>query len=173
MKKWLTLIIGSLMSLALGAQEIEFSRTDIQKELEKRLPITHQQGVVAITLAQPQLDLLATEQRIKIRVQIIVATAIGGEMRGIVTANGKLRYKNLNHSFYIDNPMLDELNIEGMPEDVQLQLKIIAQRLLLPALSDQPVYQLKDDNVQEALAKMMLKSITIKNDAIVASLSMF
>ncbi|MEN9463897.1 MAG: hypothetical protein RL217_78 [Pseudomonadota bacterium] len=173
MSKWLVLIIGSLLSLALSAQEIEFSRADIQAELEKRLPITHQQGVVAITLAKPKLDLMADEQRLKIRVQIIVATVIGGEMRGFVTANGKLRYKNLNHSFYIDNPKIDELSVEGIPDDVQLQLKLIAQQMLVPALSDQPVYQLKDNNVQEALAKMMLQSITIKDDAIVASLSLF
>ena len=37
MSKWLVLIIGSLLSLALNAQEIEFSRADIQAELEKRL----------------------------------------------------------------------------------------------------------------------------------------
>ena len=81
--------------------------------------------------------------------------------------------KNVNHSFYIDNPQIDELSIEGMPDDVQLQLNSLRNSCSCQPLVISLCISFKDDNVQEALAKMMLKGITIKDDGIVASLSLF
>lgn len=160
-------------SSLVGAQDIVFTRAELQQELQTRMPLVQRTGLFDLTLSDPVVELKALEQRLQIRTAVLVSTTLGGAIRGEVTVDGKLRYKNSNHSFYIDEPKIQDLQVDGMPEDLQAQLKLLAQDLLLHSLTDKPIYRLKDDNVQEALARMMLKSIRIEEDSVLASLSLF
>lgn len=173
MKAWLIgLALLGFISTS-QAQEIRFSRTDLQQELEARMPLTQQQSVLSLTLSKPHLKLLADQQRLSIRTNVLVTTVFGSESRGWIAVDGKLRYQQSDYSFYVDEPRISGLQLDGLAPGLQPQLKAIAQDLLAPALTNQPVYTLRDDDMQEALAKMMLRSITIKDDHVVAAVGFF
>lgn len=167
----LTLLLSTFS--VVQAQEIEFSRAELQQTLESYMPHTQQQSIVQLTLDKPRLQLLADEQRVQIKCLVQVTSIIGGQGQGWVTFNGKLRYQNTDHSFYIDDLRIIDLEIEGMPQEFKGQVIRLTQDIAAPLLAEQPVYTLKSDNIQESLAKMMLRSITIKENAVVASLSLF
>ena len=169
----LLLLLCSLLSFSAHAQDIRFSRADLQKQIESYMPYTQQQSIFMLTLSDPNLSLLSDEQRIGIRTQFKVTTAIGGEGNGWIHIDGKLRYKSSDHSFYIDAPRVTELNIQGVPAEFKPQLRQLAQDVIAPFLVERPVYTLTGKNMQEALAKMMLKSITIKDNQVIASLGMY
>lgn len=171
MMRWLLIGLFSLGIVQQAcAQDIRFTRQELQQQLDARMPITQQQQLFAITLSDPLLALLQPEQRLSIRTRIQVGTAFGYQGNGIVTLDGKLRYQRQDFSFYIDEPRITELQIDGLAPALQPQLQNLAQNLLAPALTGQPVYTLKDTDMQEALARMMLKSLRIEADAIVARL---
>lgn len=160
------------MSMHTYAQDIEFSRQDIQNELNARMPYTHNQGFFAITFVKPAIHLNAKEQRVKIKTDLTLSTALGSENKGYLDVDGKIRYNSSNYSFYIDEPKVNQLHLDGLNPSLQPQVIALAQEFLSPLLTGQPVYQLSNDKVEEALAKMMLKSIEIKNEAVVAKLSL-
>ena len=49
----------------------------------------------------------------------------------------------------------------------------MAQKALTPALTGQPVYTLSDQDVTQAMARMMLKSLTITETEVVLVMSPF
>lgn len=166
------IILFSLSSLSL-AQDIRFTRKDLQKTLDSYMPYTQQYNIVQITLDNSELSLSSEQQRIQIRTDLQVSTALGGEGNGWATLSGKLRYKNINHSFYVDDLRIIDMEIEGFPREFKPQIMRLTQEVVAPLLAEQPIYTLSEKNIQESLAKMMLRSITIKENAVVASLSMF
>lgn len=173
MKKIIITLLGLALSHLAFAQEIKFSRDDLQQTIESYMPYSQQQSIFQLTVSQPNLSLDSAEQRVQIRTHIQVGIAIGGEGQGWVTLDGKLRYRSSNYSFYVDDLRVINLDVEGLSPEFKPHVQRFVQELISPLLEEQPVYTLQDNNVQESLAKMMLRSINIRDNHVVAKLSMF
>merc|ERR1712000_677166 len=100
-----------------------------------------------LTMSDPTLTLLSDTQRAQIRAFTQVQTSIGLQSQGMVTVSGKVRYNKDNYSFYIDDPEVTELALNGVPPSFQPQLIKIAQDAITPAVKDQPVYTLSDEDI--------------------------
>lgn len=173
MKSIIILLSTVFISLNAFAQDILFSKANLQTELERYMPVIQQQGLFSLVLKNPQLELLADQQRLSIRSQVVLSTALGTESQGWIKVDGKLRYKQLDYSFYVDDPRVTEFNFADLPPALQPQIQALAGDILASVITEQPIYTLSDQSMQEALAKMMLKSIIIKEDSVVAALSPF
>lgn len=173
MKNVVAVIALLLLSVSALAQDISFSKQRLQAELEKNLPVIQQQGLFSIALHKPELELLAAQQRLSIRSMVLVKTALGTENHGQVKVNGKLRYQQEDHSFYIDDPRIVEFNFYDLPANLQMPVQTLLEDIVSTAVTQRPVYTLSDKNFEESMAKMMLKSIRIKEHAVVASLGFF
>lgn len=167
-----SLLLAGCATLA-TAQDIYFTRAELQQGLEGYLPYSQEYPLLKLTLEQPELTLLAAEQRIQIRAALTLSTAFTGTGQGWVTLSGQPDYRPAEHSFYIKDLALSELQVTGLPAELNPHLKQLTQDILAPLLAEQPIYTLSDNNMQESLAKMMLRSLTVKEDAVVASLSLF
>ena len=173
MKAFVFFISALFFSVHSFAQDISFSKQVLQTEMEKNMPVIEQQGLFSITLTTPELELLSDQQRLSVRAQVIVKTAFGTENHGQIKVNGKLRYQPDNHSFYVDDPRLVEFNFKDLPASLQPQVQALLEDVIADAVVQRPVYTLSDKNFEESMAKMMLKSIVIKEDAVVASVGFF
>ena len=65
------------------------------------------------------------------------------------------------------------MNIDGMSAQLKPQIMALAQHSIEPALHDHPVYTLSGKDATQAMAKMMLKDLTIENDEVILILSPF
>ncbi|MDK2777958.1 MAG: DUF1439 domain-containing protein [Pseudomonadota bacterium] len=164
------LLLGSALS---QAYEVRLSEQQMQQELDARMPVTRQQGMFILTLSEPQLALLSEQQRISIHSKALINTTLGLQGNGRVTVNGKVRYEPSDYSFYIDDPQVTAISIDGLSPSLEPQLINLAQQALQPALEGQPVYTLSDQDMSESMARMMLKSMTIDGSDMVLELSPF
>lgn len=173
MKAIIILFTISFISLSAFAQDITFSKDSLQTELERHMPVVQHQGLFSLTLNEPLLELLADEQRLSIRSQVLVNTALGTVHKGWIKVDGKLRYRQFDHSFYVDEPRVTEFHFLDLPAAFKPQIQALVEDVLTSTITEQPIYTLSDQNFQEAMAKMMLKSITIKENSVVAALAPF
>lgn len=170
------LIIACLMliiSIQVQAKDIRFSRDELQQTIASYMPYSQQQSILQLTISQPDLSLIASEQRLQIRAHLQVGTVIGGNGQGWVTLDGKLRYRSNDYSFYVDDLRILDLDIDGLPPEFKPQVMRFTQELISPLMAEQPVYTLQENSMHESLAKMMLRSITIQDNYVVAKLGMF
>jgi hypothetical protein len=168
-----TLCASLLLATFAQAYDIRLSEAQLQQELDARMPLTQQQGVFTLILSEPVLELPDGEQRIRIHSNARVITSFGLQSRGKLTVDGKVRYEKSDYSFYLDEPRVLSLQIEGIPPSAEPQLIQLAQQAITPALKDQPVYTLSDQDMTQAMARMMLQSVTIHDDAILLKLNAF
>lgn len=162
-----------LTTITAQAQDIRFSRDELQQNIASHMPYSQQQSILLLTVSQPDLALVESEQRIKIRAHLQVSTVIGGVGQGWVTLDGKLRYRSEDYSFYIDDLRIIDLDIAGLSPEFKPQVTRFTQDLVAPLITEHPVYTLQDNSMQESLAKMMLRSIAIEDNHVVASLGVF
>ena len=173
LNKTFLLVVLLLQTAFTCAYEMRVTQEQLQQELNKRMPLTKQRGMFVLTMSDPTLTLLSDTQRAQIRAFTQVQTSIGLQSQGMVTVSGKVRYNKDNYSFYIDDPEVTELALNGVPPSFQPQLIKIAQDAITPAVKDQPVYTLSDEDMTQSMARMMLQSINIEGQEVVIELSPF
>lgn len=59
-----------------------------------------------------------------------------------------------------------------MAPALQAHLKPMIATWLLPALAQEPIYRLREDDMMEAMARSFLQSVTVEDDAVVLRLNM-
>lgn len=172
MPAWILCLLTLVTFTAYG-QDIRLTENDIQQQLQALMPLHHQQGPLLMVIDEPSLTLLADSNRIGLRVRMQLTSSLGLQSRGWLSASSGIRYEREEYAFYLQNPELTEIHIEGMSPALQMQIKPLIETWLLPALSQQPMYRLREDDMMEAMARNMLQSITVEHDAVVLRLKMF
>ena len=175
MKVFTALCTSSLLLFSLAAQayEVRLTEQQLQQQLDSQMPLSQSQGIVTLTLSHPKLDLLPSGNRLSLRTNALIVTSIGLQSSGQLTVEGKIRYDKASYSFFIEEPVIRQLDIDGLAPGLHPQLISMAQKALTPALTGQPVYTLSDQDVTQAMARMMLKSLTITETEVVLVMSPF
>ncbi len=174
--KFITTLYSSsllLFSMTVQAYEVRLTEQQLQQQLDSQMPLTQSQGMVTLTLSNPKLDLLSSGNRLSLQTNALIVTSIGLQSSGQLTIEGKIRYDKASYSFFIEEPVIRQLDIDGLAPALQPQLISLAQKALTPALTNQPVYTLSDQDMTEAMARMMLKSLTISDADVVLVMSPF
>ena len=173
MKSIISLLFALLVSANSAAQDIYFTKEKLQAELDRHLPAVEHLDFFSLTVKEPLLDLHAEQQRLSIRSLMHIKTIFGTEHHGSLKVDGKLRYQPSNYSFYVDDPRIIELDFVDLPAAFKPQVQALVADVLAQAINDYPLYTLSDKSFEESMAKMMLKSIIIKENSVIAALSPF
>lgn len=167
------LLIGLCIFTPLAhAYDMVVTEAQIQTTLNDRLPFARQSQFMTLTIERADIDLLGNGSRVGMVNDFILTTTVGLQSRGTITAEGDVRFNDAEDSFYIDNPQVVDVDIEGIPAMYRNSVIKLAQQTLAPAISGQPVYTLTDDGEQK-LAKMLLKEMTISEDDVTLIFSPF
>lgn len=162
-----------LFSITVQAYEVRLTEQQLQQQLDRQMPLSQRQGMLMLTLSNPTLDLLPSGNRLSLQTNAVIATSIGLQSSGQLTVEGKIRYDKASYSFFIEEPVIRKLDIDGLAPALQPQLLALAQKALTPALTEQPVYTLSDQDVTQVMARMMLQSLTITETEVLLVMSPF
>lgn len=165
-------LVFCLASTAL-AYEVVITQEKLQAKLDAMMPIERKEFILAIVISEPKLELLAETNEVAVGLNVS-ATAPGG-LRGAGKGRlrGEVRYASESGAFFIDRPVLETLEIERVPQALSRDIKSIAQLAISEALVAYPIYTLDDTDLQQRMAKSMLKSVRVQNSALVFELSPF
>ena len=158
------LAIALTLSTAAHAYDLLITEQQLQDTLNQQLPYRHNGQWMSLSITQAQLDLLGEGNRVALHNDFILVSQLGLQSRGNLHAEGTVRFDNDQKAFFIDEPIIKDVDIEGVPEQFKASVIQLAQQTLSPALSERPVYVLRDEG-NEKLARMLLKTLEItEND---------
>lgn len=167
------LLLGLLLlAPVVSAYDMVVTEEQIQTTLNQRLPFARQSQFMTLTIQRADIDLKGNGNRVGMINDFILTTTVGLQSRGTITAEGDVRFDDAEDSFYIDNPEVIDVEIEGIPTMYRNSVIKLAQQTLAPAISGQPVYTLTDEG-QQKLAKMLLKEMNISDHEVVLVFSPF
>ncbi|ALP53165.1 hypothetical protein Tel_08350 [Candidatus Tenderia electrophaga] len=149
-------------SLSAHAYTLEFNRAELQQYVVDYFPLSQQTPFSRVTYSNPSVML--DEKTNRIGLEVTVRAEMPGMMAiaGRGQIDGDLEYRKETHQFYLHDPQINNIRFANADRQltgtVQQMLSSISQQSLPMIL----VYELKDTELREKMARGVLKKVAVK-----------
>ncbi|WP_193161110.1 DUF1439 domain-containing protein [Microbulbifer hainanensis] len=156
--------------------EIRIPESEIQAKLSEKLPRTKTYlGLFQLTLKNPRVQLLEDSGRIRAGLDLQLTIKLGGSrepLSGSVDASGLLRYAPEQGQFFLAEPQIEQLQIQGLPDKHSGKARAVITAALTEYFASHPVYRLKKDDARQAAARLVLKNVAVSGDELVVTMGL-
>lgn len=160
---------GERFSLVLTEEQI-------QQRLDARFPVTKRYLlVIGLTFSEPKVELAEGSDRIGFGVTTAVNLTVGGATKplgGRAAISSGLRYDPQDFSFYLDDPRIESLHVQGIPVAYIEQVNEGALALAQERINRTKIHTLRPDQFQQAAARLVLKEVTVTDGRLVITLGL-
>ena len=182
MKKIILGIALLLMLVAAGVffyfsgrvYEIRLSQDEILEKLSDKLPFSKRYLLIfEITLSNPRVTLTEGSDRVGIGLDAGLNIDFSGSpisLGGAVDVTSGVRYQSESGRFYLTDPVVDRVTIEGIPERFTNRVNGVLSTALAEYYETHPIYTLRPTDVKTAAARLILQDVTVEDGELVIKL---
>ena len=149
---------------------VEVTQQQLQEQLTRMMPIQKEEFFVTVELSNPVLELVDEGNQIGMFANIKMTAPGGIQGSGRTKVMGGISYKKETGSFYLHDPKIAQLEIDQIPVQFHSNIRQLAQMALSSSMTNRALITLRDDNMQQKLAKSMLQSVKIAGGKLLITL---
>ncbi len=153
-------------------KEVVFTAGELQKKIEKQFPIARKGALAKIELRHPSVFLDKDTQRIGLRVDMKIAPPIGKKYSGQMEFDAGVEYRPEQGEFFLVDSRVRHLQLDEVPQIYQDMARSLTNETLKRYLEELPIYKLDESDFKESLAKLVLKSVAIKDGRLVLQMGL-
>ena len=109
----------------------------------------------------------ADSPRVSLRTEVEIVPPLGRAYRGMMAFDAGMDYKADKGEFYLVDPRISALDLKEVPGRYQALAHELANQVLSRYLEQLAVYRLDPDDLEESLAKLVLKKVAIEGGRLV------
>jgi len=149
------------ISINASAYTLELSKAELERYAQAYFPITQQTPFSKVRYSSPKVVLDEKTNRIGLEV------TVHAEMPGMIAIagrgqiDGKLEYRQQSHQFYLHDPKLKNVRFANTSYELANSIQQMANSMSRQTLPMIFVYELKDHDLRQKMAKSVLKSATV------------
>lgn len=161
-------VTGAWAGYNIWTGEYTFTRQELQTAVERRFPTTLAYGqLVSVRLSNPRLSLDANNNRVttlmdaRLTNTVIPAPPVNGKL----ALNSGIRYDATRRAVLLDNPTVEQVQVDGMPqynESLNAIGAVVAQQLL----KDYPLYTFTPEQLRVGGKEVEPGAVTVAPDGI-------
>lgn len=151
---------------------IELSREDLQKRVDAKFPVEKEKFLSKVVLSEPKVVLEPGRDDIGIDLKVTLDLPMLDPYTGRVVASGDLSYVREEKAFYLRNPELREVELEGLPPEHVERAKKPIEAVAKAALEVFPVFEFEQRNLKEVAAEHVLRRVTVREGKVIAEIGM-
>jgi hypothetical protein len=155
-----------------GTLTVRVSRDEIQRRLDRAFPVNQEFLLTRVVLEHPRVILTNGSDRIGVGLDVRVEIPILGPRSGSVTVSGGIDYRREQKAFFLLDPKLEQVNVEGLTAEQLGLVKGPLESVARGALTVLPIYELKQRNLGESVAERVLRKVWIKDGSVYAELGL-
>ncbi len=120
-------------------------------------------AVACATLADPTVRLVNGDPRIFVSVR--ASPEIGEQSlgEGTIEVAGKPRYEPASGAFFVDEPAVLRADFPGVAKSAVDQAALLSREFLADYLKRTPVWVLDERDGQQAMAKLLLREVSVRD----------
>ena len=153
---------------------IKITEAQLKDTLGKKLPFTKNYFFIfEVTLDNPRISLVEGRDKIDMGLDVILNIKIDKNPKplgGTIDVSSGIRYEPEKGQFFITDPAVENLKIQGIPEKYMDKANKAFSKALAGYYATHPVYTLKTKDMKQAAVKLVLKSVYIYNKELVIKL---
>jgi hypothetical protein len=155
---------------------VRISQAQLQEKLNAKLPLTETYlFIIDVTLTNPRVHLVNGSERINGGLDVVLDLRWGKDSKqftGTVDFSGGIKYMPEEGKFFLIDPVIDKLEVQGVPDEYAEKVKSGLTKALTRYYSLNPVYSLQATSGKELAAKFVLKKVVVENGELVLTLGL-
>jgi len=142
-----------------------FDQARIEAELGKRFPMRKTYlALVDIDYTNPRVKLTDGTDEIAVGVDVKVGvTGSSRELTGAADLLTKIAYDADSAALVLRDVRVVRFAVPGIGDDMAARVKDLANQLATDRINGIPVYQLKRTNAKQAVARLVLRSVAVRD----------
>lgn len=172
------LVIGAgvLWYSASRTHVFRFSEGAIERVLQERAPVTRSyMRVFDVTVEKPRVDLVEESDRVAAGVDVALDIKIGdfaAPIYGAVDLSGAIDYRADEAAFYLTDPEIEALKIQGIPERYSDRAHGVIKLAIKEFYEERPLYALTGEETPKRAARLLLRDVVVKDEHLVITLGL-
>lgn len=168
---------GSLYLYLSGRSYVfAFSEEQLREKLAERLPLTKTYfSLIQLTLDHPRVALTEGTNRVQAGLEVTLNLRVGDEPKqlgGSVDVSGGVKYVPESGEFFLTDPVVERFSVQGVPEKYAPKINDALTKLLGDYYAAHPIYTLKATDVKHAVAKLLLRDVTVRDKTLLVTLGL-
>lgn len=171
----LTLLLHILLSILFIAgcgtfeKEVTISKSEIQKMVDAKFPYEKNAVLSRVSLFDPEVYFKGENVGMRLNYK---ASLVGKEFSGTVDVNGQITYRPDSGTFYLTDFTVADISTNGHRLSNNDKLRGLISNAVGACVQDYRVYSLKEDELKQKMAKLLLKEVKVKGDSLSLRLSL-
>lgn len=177
-----TLVVAALLAAGGGAAwytlrdgtvTITLTQAELEQQLGKRFPLRKTYlELLAVVYENPRVVLTDGSDVLGIGVDARVDVPLKGDVKGGADIRTKLAYDPERSAFVLHDPKVERLELAGLDAKIADRVKDLANVLAVEQLPGIPVYTLKPTDGKRTAARLLLRSVTVRDGVLVLELGL-
>ncbi len=155
---------------------LEFTEEDLRTHLEDQLPFSQDYlFIFTVTLDNPRIDLVEGSDRVTGGMDAVLNARIGGReepLGGGIDISGGLRYQPETGEFYLNDPVVEKVRIQGLSETLSNRANRALSLALAEFYQERPIYSLSNLDVKHATARLFLRNVSVRDETLFVTLGL-
>ena len=171
----LAVIVGGTYCYFSGKEYVvRLTEGQIREKLEERLPLSKSYlFIIRVTLSNPRVVLENGTSRVNAGLDVLFNITINDNPKpigGTVDVSGGVRYVAEEGQFFLVNPVIESLKVQGVAEEYTNKVNKALTLALTEYYESHPIYTLSTVDAKQVAARMILKSVIVENEELVVTL---
>jgi hypothetical protein len=159
--------VGVYVYLSGKDHVVRIPEKQLQEKLQENLPISKSYFFIfQVTLNNPRVTLKSGSSRVNAGLDATLNIKLANEeipLSGSLDASGGIKYEPEKGQFYLTDPVVEKLSIQGIPEKYNSKATSVIENALTDYYATHPIYTLKEGDVKQVAAKLVLKSVLVED----------
>ena len=168
--------VGAYSYFSGREREIRLSEAQIREKLASRMPVRKEYLLIfEVTLDNPRVELVDGSNRIAGGLDVTLNIGLKSErapLGGTLDLSGGVRFDSDAGKFFLTDPVIDRLNIQGVPERFTEKVNQVLTKALSEYYLNHPIYTLNAFDVKQGAAKLLLKKVAIESKQLIITLGL-
>lgn len=157
-------------NMAAHAYSVEMSEADLQSVVAAGFPLVQQTPLVKIVFSEPKIRIVKSTGRLRLSVAADLSAYDGFRASGRAEIEGEIAYDPAHGQFHLRYPALVGLTFNQLAPAYHKLLTATVAAFIEQQLPIVVLYQLDSKDFRQAIMLRTLKSVTVKDGALIAEL---
>lgn len=171
----IVLALGGLYYYFSGEKYIfRFSEQQLQQKMSSKLPFSRRYLIVfEVTLDKPRISLMEGSDRVAAGLDISLNIRVNNSttpLGGTIDVSGKLAYESDKGEFFLIDPVIEKLEVQGIPEKYTKKASTVIAQALADFYKANPIYRLSATDMKQAAARLALRDVVVKDKVLIVTL---
>jgi hypothetical protein len=160
----LALSLLEISGCSVARPVIIISQEQLQEKLDHAFPLERRYlYVFTVTLQHPKITLEEGSNRVAFQIEATTNVDIKEQpFEGRGRVSGEIRYKSQTGEFYLENAVIEELDLAGLPDKYRIPLQLTASLGMGELLHKHPFYTLNPDKFKNLLMRLTLQQVIVE-----------